>query len=281
MGRRAVAHEVLNSERFQAELAAVAKKAGKRPTEARKEADIALLALVSVQIPFFGFLYDRGLGPLHTRAWSLDVDWAALTGCRRRMPTNRWFSCRRTARMPTPTYSQSPASDPDAPQLHPRRRQSRVLPGRHDRPARGRRVHSAQFPGRRSLQAGVREYMRYLVASGANLEWYMEGGRSRTGKLRRPRYGLFRYLVEAMDSGAARTSCSFRCRQPMTSCRKWGAGGRGGRRRQGEGGRALARRLRPGAKPKARQSLRAFRGTPLAARGSVRAGTTAARVDAR
>jgi glycerol-3-phosphate O-acyltransferase len=49
----------------------------------------------------------------------------------------------------------------------------------------------------------VREYMRNLVASGANLEWYMEGGRSRTGKLRRPRYGLLRYLVEAIDSGAA------------------------------------------------------------------------------
>ena len=46
--------------------------------------------------------------------------------------------------------------------------------------------------------------MRYLVASGANLEWYIEGGRSRTGKLRRPRYGLLRYLVEATDSGAAK-----------------------------------------------------------------------------
>ena len=78
MTRKALAQEVLNSERFQAELAVVANKVGKGLTEARKEAYIALRALVSVQIPFFEFLFDRGLGPLHTRAWFLDVDWAAL-----------------------------------------------------------------------------------------------------------------------------------------------------------------------------------------------------------
>jgi glycerol-3-phosphate O-acyltransferase len=48
----------------------------------------------------------------------------------------------------------------------------------------------------------VREYMRYLLASGANLEWYMEGGRSRTGKLRPPKYGLLRYIVDAISSDA-------------------------------------------------------------------------------
>ena len=32
----------------------------------------------------------------------------------------------------------------------------------------------------------------------------MEGGRSRTGKLRQPRYGALRYLVDAIDSGAAK-----------------------------------------------------------------------------
>jgi hypothetical protein len=66
--RRAVAHKVLNSERFEAELTVVAKNSGMRLTEACKEAYIALRATVSLQIPFFGFLLNRGLGPLHTRA---------------------------------------------------------------------------------------------------------------------------------------------------------------------------------------------------------------------
>ena len=43
----------------------------------------------------------------------------------------------------------------------------------------------------------LREYMGYLVRKRFNLEWYIEGGRSRTGKLRPPRYGLLTYLVEA------------------------------------------------------------------------------------
>jgi glycerol-3-phosphate O-acyltransferase len=47
----------------------------------------------------------------------------------------------------------------------------------------------------------LREYMAYLLRKRFNLEWYIEGGRSRTGKLRPPRYGLLAYLVEAFRSG--------------------------------------------------------------------------------
>jgi glycerol-3-phosphate O-acyltransferase len=47
----------------------------------------------------------------------------------------------------------------------------------------------------------LREYMAYLMRKRFNLEWYIEGGRSRTGKLRPPRYGLLAYLVEAFRGG--------------------------------------------------------------------------------
>jgi glycerol-3-phosphate O-acyltransferase len=43
----------------------------------------------------------------------------------------------------------------------------------------------------------LREYFAYLVRKRFNLEWYIEGGRTRTGKLRPPRYGLLTYVVEA------------------------------------------------------------------------------------
>jgi glycerol-3-phosphate O-acyltransferase len=49
----------------------------------------------------------------------------------------------------------------------------------------------------------LREYMGYLLSKHFNLEWYIEGGRSRTGKLRPPRYGLLTYLVEAFRSSGA------------------------------------------------------------------------------
>ena len=47
----------------------------------------------------------------------------------------------------------------------------------------------------------VREYFGYLLAKRFNMEWYMEGGRSRTGKLRPPRYGLLANVAEAIEQG--------------------------------------------------------------------------------
>jgi glycerol-3-phosphate O-acyltransferase len=49
----------------------------------------------------------------------------------------------------------------------------------------------------------LREYIGYLVRKRFNVEWYIEGGRTRTGKLRPPRYGLLNYLVDAFRDGAA------------------------------------------------------------------------------
>jgi glycerol-3-phosphate O-acyltransferase len=46
----------------------------------------------------------------------------------------------------------------------------------------------------------LREYVSWLVRKRFNLEWYIEGGRTRTGKLRPPRLGLLAYLVEAFRS---------------------------------------------------------------------------------
>jgi glycerol-3-phosphate O-acyltransferase len=47
----------------------------------------------------------------------------------------------------------------------------------------------------------VREYFAFLLSKRFNLEWYMEGGRSRTGKLRPPRHGLLRYVADAVERG--------------------------------------------------------------------------------
>jgi glycerol-3-phosphate O-acyltransferase len=44
----------------------------------------------------------------------------------------------------------------------------------------------------------LRSYLGHLVATGQNLSWSIEGGRSRTGKLRPPRYGALRYVVDAV-----------------------------------------------------------------------------------
>ena len=46
----------------------------------------------------------------------------------------------------------------------------------------------------------LRALVGQMVATGSNLVWSIEGGRTRTGKLRPPRYGLLRYVTDAVDS---------------------------------------------------------------------------------
>ncbi len=53
-------------------------------------------------------------------------------------------------------------------------------------------------------KAVLREYIAYLLRKRFNLEWYIEGGRSRTGKLRPPRYGLLAYVVDAFKASPDR-----------------------------------------------------------------------------
>ncbi len=49
----------------------------------------------------------------------------------------------------------------------------------------------------------LRQYLDYLLQRRFPLEWFMEGGRSRTGKMRAPRYGMLAYVVEAYQRGSS------------------------------------------------------------------------------
>lgn len=203
MTRRALALQVLNDERFNAELIAVAGRTGKRPDAARKEAESALLEMVTVQVPLFEFLFDRVLGPLHARALKPDVDRAALDRLKKInaaaslifLPTHRSYSdphilaeVLRSGGMPRNNIMGG-----DNLRFFPigtiARRAGVVFIRR-------------SFRDDEIYKLAMREYMRHLVAARANIEWYMEGGRSRTGKLRRPHYGLLSYLTQALDGHA-------------------------------------------------------------------------------
>jgi len=48
----------------------------------------------------------------------------------------------------------------------------------------------------------LREYIDYLLEKRFPLEWYLEGGRSRSGKLRAPRLGMLAYVVNSARRGS-------------------------------------------------------------------------------
>ncbi len=47
----------------------------------------------------------------------------------------------------------------------------------------------------------LRSYIDYLIEKRFSLEWYIEGGRSRSGKLLPPRFGMLAYVVDAYRRG--------------------------------------------------------------------------------
>jgi len=49
----------------------------------------------------------------------------------------------------------------------------------------------------------LRSYIRQMVANKRNLAWSIEGGRTRTGKLRPPVHGILKYLTDAVDDHGA------------------------------------------------------------------------------
>ncbi len=49
----------------------------------------------------------------------------------------------------------------------------------------------------------LRQYVDFLVEKRFSLEWYIEGGRSRSGKLLPPRFGMLAYVVDAWRRGRA------------------------------------------------------------------------------
>lgn len=52
-------------------------------------------------------------------------------------------------------------------------------------------------------KAVLQHYLDYLIEKRFSMEWYMEGGRSRSGRLLPPRMGLLNYVVDAQQRGKA------------------------------------------------------------------------------
>jgi glycerol-3-phosphate O-acyltransferase len=203
--RKSYAREVLATDRFRKQLALLAKRLKLALEQVEREATIGLEEIVTVQNPMYTAMFDYGLGPMHTRAWTLEVDPRELQQLRRLnvknplvfLPTHRSYA---DAFILTKVLREN-----GLPRNH-------ILGGNNlgffplgtiIRRSGGVLVRRS-FKDDEIYKLVVREYLGFLVAQGRNLEWYMEGGRSRTGKLRPPKYGLLRYLVDAIESGVAK-----------------------------------------------------------------------------
>ena len=76
-------------------------------------------------------------------------------------------------------------------------RQPLVLPARALLRRCGAFFIRRSFQGRKLYAALVDAYLRRILVEGFNVEFFMEGGRSRTGKLLPPKLGLLSMVVDA------------------------------------------------------------------------------------
>ncbi|WP_067840191.1 glycerol-3-phosphate 1-O-acyltransferase [Nocardia lijiangensis] len=196
---RLVAEEILDSPDFLRRLELIADRIGAEPQEVYRRAEKALNELVAAQSRLVSDLFTQAMRPVHASTWKVDTDesgLAALRALNRRHPLI--FLPSHRSYVDAFVLGDVLARN-DFPPNH-------VIGGANLRfwplgPI-ARRTGTVfirrSFGDDEVYKAVVEEYFAYLVAKRFNLEWYFEGGRTRTGKLRPPRFGLLNYLAAAV-----------------------------------------------------------------------------------
>ncbi len=199
---RLVAEQILDRADYREELAALAKDLDLTEEQIHERAAGCLDELVAVQSRIATDLWSGIMSPLHSKTWRVDVDDSGLEHLRdlnRRhplifLPSHRSYT--------DPLVLAGVLAAHDFPRNH-------VMGGSNlnfwpfgplARRA-GLVFIRRSFGDDQVYKSVVQEYFGHLLSKRFNLEWYFEGGRSRTGKLRAPRYGLLRYVAAALQSG--------------------------------------------------------------------------------
>lgn len=198
--RRAV-ETIVSSEAFTTTLTQLVERTGRSASDVRREAEGCLEEMVAQVTPQGTKAWDR-MGRWLTRSYTVDADTSTLPALREQgrghslvfLPNHRSYL--------DPLVLRTALAQHGFPPNH-------ILGG----------INLAMWPmselGRRSglifirrstrddpiYPAMMRLYFGHLLSRHANLEWYFEGGRTRTGKLRPPKMGVLRYLVDAFVAG--------------------------------------------------------------------------------
>lgn len=197
---RLIAEQIMDKPGFQADLENLAVKLDRDTEAVTDDAGDALEELVAVQSPLALELFRSILRPMHAKAWDVDADSGAFDRLRELNRSHSLVFLPSHRSYVDPLILGDVLLDHDMPPNH-------TLGGDNlsfwPFGTLGRRAGIVfirrSFGGDEVYKQVVRHYLAHLMAKRFNLEWFMEGGRTRTGKLRQPRYGILTYLVDALD----------------------------------------------------------------------------------
>ncbi len=198
----AVSEEILARKEFRDEIGEVSAEMGLTLDEGLEKAEECLDELVSVQSRAAVDMFYAMMGPLHSSTWRVLADESGLARLRELnkryalvfLPAHRSY-------VDTLVLGDVLARN-DFPRNHVMGGANlRIWPISDLARRAGIVFIRRSFGDDEIYKAVVQEYFAFLLAKRFNLEWYFEGGRSRTGKIRSPRYGLLRYVAQAVQSG--------------------------------------------------------------------------------
>ncbi len=195
-----VADDLVASQRFRDAAVALAESLGRDPEEVLADARRCFGEMATVQNRFARDVWAQLARFMWGRAYQLEVDESELEKIRE--------LGRRQALVFLPSHKSNLDSFVMTSSLYENGFPPNHVMGGNNMSfwpmgALGRRVGVVFI--RRSFgdddvyKLALRHYLAYLASKRLNLEWYIEGGRSRTGKLLPPRMGLLNYLARGVD----------------------------------------------------------------------------------
>ncbi|HEY1442657.1 MAG TPA: glycerol-3-phosphate 1-O-acyltransferase [Mycobacterium sp.] len=200
---RLVVERIGSSARFRAGAAELAERLGRSEASVVREATDQLGTFVATQSRLMGDLFNEIFRRMHERAWTVSADVEALERLRELNKTHALVFLPSHRTYMDPRVLAAVLRENDFPPNH-------VLGGNNMAfwpiGAVGRRAGMVfirrKFGDDPVYRFAMRSYLSHLVEKRFNLEWYIEGGRSRTGKLREPMYGLLAYVADAVEQTA-------------------------------------------------------------------------------
>ncbi len=198
----AVSEEILARKEFRDQIGSVAAEMGLTLDEGLEKAEECLDELVAVQSRAAVDMFYAMMEPLHSSTWQVVVDESGLARLR---DLNKRFALvflpAHRSYVDTLVLGDVLARN-DFPRNHVMGGANlRIWPISDLARRAGIVFIRRSFGDDEIYKAVVQEYFAFLLSKRFNLEWYFEGGRSRTGKIRSPRYGLLRYVAQAVQSG--------------------------------------------------------------------------------
>lgn len=197
---RLVAEQISSSARFRAGAAELAATLGRAEAQVVQEATDKMSTFVATQSRLMDDLFFSMLSLMHARTWTVSVDLATLDRLRRLNKSHALIFLPSHRSYVDPLVLADVLREHDFPPNH-------VLGGNNLQlwPISTIARRSGLIFIRRKFgddpvyKFAMRSYLAHLVEKRFNLEWYIEGGRSRTGKLRKPMLGLLSYVVDAAE----------------------------------------------------------------------------------